>query len=448
LAYDLADLCLASIDLVVDRMGFESGISRTDLEAGLLEETLRFAPDAPKAERDNVVNVVIETLVRPMSAEYAGVDQRYRYDFQLLVELESPSGIYLRATTQAINFLVSALDTDVESAQAAAEAQLENLFKRRRLTEAEDIARIARIRSIQYGEEVRRIIADTRRDIRRAGWDSDVPARIKAMLNHLEERMQIETRMGSRMREIRDEAERDELRHQAARLVETVEDCHRRHLELHTRILEAERTFFQEHERQIFVRVKSLRAVDLTGTLLEPLLDSTLEKVTPFLDLFATRLWGIHTPRIGRYGALINQLLAAPLIQDPLGDLVPQPEWEDDALDPRRFPAPVIDVTEQLLRSLSQPQRLSELLLQARAVAGPLAADYLRLRSVSAIAPQLEQLRRLQPDPVLAAADDGTALHDPVYWGADLLVGWLELAENAAALVNGQGSDTKEQLHA
>jgi hypothetical protein len=108
----------------------------------------------------------------------------------------------------------------------------------------------------------------------------------------------------------------------------------------------------------------------------------------------------------------------------------------------------VVDATEQLLRSLSQPQRLSELLLHARAVAGPLAADYLRLRSVSAIAPQLEQLRRLQPDPVLAAADDGTALHDPVYWGADLLVGWLKLAENAAALVNSQGSDTKEQLHA
>src|SRR5215813_12945300 len=45
--FDFYDLGLAAIDAVVDKMGFDTGISREALEAILVSEARRFAPDLP-----------------------------------------------------------------------------------------------------------------------------------------------------------------------------------------------------------------------------------------------------------------------------------------------------------------------------------------------------------------------------------------------------------------
>lgn len=450
LRFDLAELCLAAIDHVVDRMGFDSGASREYLEGALIEEASRFAPDAPRDHLESVANVVIETLVRPMTTEYSAADRRrHRYDYSLLVELESPEGVYLRATTQAINFLVSAIDTDIESAQAAAEAQLENLIRRRRLPEAEAVARTARIRSIQYAEEVRRIIAETRRDIRRAGWDDRIPLRLREMLEHLEERMAVETKLAGAMRVTRDDAEREDLRIQAARLVETVEDCLTRHMDLHARLMEADRTFFEEHDRQAFAPMLSLRAFDLTDEFLRPLTAASLAEAGPALAAFAERVWGVRQPRIGRYGAVVTALLRPPLTNDGLGAPVPDIEWADPVDDPRVFSVAAVDAAESVLADLDEPARLSAVLAEARRRGGADAADYLRLRALAATAPPLVQIRR-GSEPLLAAADDGRTLEDSVFWGADLLVGWLEPDDDALSVrdlhANGDAAEDAQGL--
>jgi len=144
------------------------------------------------------------------------------------------------------------------------------------------------------------------------------------------------------------------------------------------------------------------------------------------LEAFATRLWGCCAPQIGRYGAFIDRLLAAPVVGDGLGDAVPDPEWETAADDLRRFPINIVDCCEQLIKRLSVSCRLSELFITVREQLGPVAADYLRLRAVAATAPDLDQLRQIHAEPILAAADDGTVLSDSVYWGADLRVGLLD----------------------
>jgi len=75
---------------------------------------------------DNLVNV--GSTDRGFRALYGtfgvpGAYERRVFDFKLLIELVSAEGeIYLRASDEAINVLVGALDTDVESAQIAAEA--------------------------------------------------------------------------------------------------------------------------------------------------------------------------------------------------------------------------------------------------------------------------------------------------------------------------------------
>ena len=67
--------------------------------------------------------------------------------------------------------LVGALDTDVESAQIAAEVKLENLIRRGRLSDAQLAAQQARYRTIQYAETLRRKLEATRRDVRAVDWE-------------------------------------------------------------------------------------------------------------------------------------------------------------------------------------------------------------------------------------------------------------------------------------
>jgi hypothetical protein len=153
--FDFYDLGLAAIDAVVDRMGFDSGIGRDALDAIVLAEARRFAPEVPDEPLQDVVTELIETLIRPNVGEYtSSLDEvRRRFDFALLSEHENAEGeIYLRASNEAINVLVGGLNTDIESAQVAAKATLEHLIRRRRLDDAAKPAREAKIRSIQYSK--------------------------------------------------------------------------------------------------------------------------------------------------------------------------------------------------------------------------------------------------------------------------------------------------------
>lgn len=95
-----------------------------------------------------------------------------------------PDGeVYLRATDEAINVLTGALDTDVESAQIAAEIKLANLIQRGRLSDAWLAAEQARHRTVQYAETLRRKL--TRRDLRSVGWTREVPELIDEALAHI-----------------------------------------------------------------------------------------------------------------------------------------------------------------------------------------------------------------------------------------------------------------------
>ena len=193
--FDFYDLGLAAIDAVVDKMGFDTGISREALDRILLREVQRFGPEGAELDLEAVVTELVETLIRPNVGEYtSSLDEiRRRFDFALLTEYEDAEGeIYLRATNEAINVLVGGLNTDIESAQVAAEATLEHLIRRRRLDDAARPAREAKIRSIQYSSFVKRLIEETKRDIRRAGWRDDVPERLSDIRDHLQDRMRTE----------------------------------------------------------------------------------------------------------------------------------------------------------------------------------------------------------------------------------------------------------------
>lgn len=435
-AYDCYDLALAAIDTVVDRMSFDSGIRRAELDSTVAEHAARFDPDSAPAIHRDVALHVIEALIRPQQAGYvAAADQRRRrFDFRLLDEVDAGDGIYVRATNEAINVLVGALDTDLESAHDAAEARFESLIKRKRLPEASIAAKEARYRSIQYMIEVARYIAETKRDYRRAGWHEQIPTRLAEMVIHLSGRMDVERRLLAAMRETRDDAEREDHRRQAADLVMTVEDCFARHAQLHVQLMEAERAFFEEQDRQAFAFSLSTRGIrDLTDEILVPLMEMPLRVAIPLAAKFAERVWSPRAPVIARLGSAIDLLLQPPLEREPLGEELIELEYDDPMTEPRIFDDASWVVADRILDALDPeepPARLSRLMASAAAEGGVLAEHLVVLRVLTAVAPQFDLLAP-GGSSILAAVADGNVLPAGSATGDDLLVGRLAPDDDA-----------------
>lgn len=251
--YGMAEVALAAIDLVTLHMDFDTGADQEQIVSRLLPRIAAQAPRRPAAEHERVARWVLENLInvgsvdRGFRAVYGtfapdGTYVRRDYDFKLVEEVPGyGGGVYLRTTDEAVNVLVGALDTDVTSAQIAAEVKLEVLVSRGRLADAQLAAEQARYRTVQYAETLRRALEATRRNVRAVDWLNAVPDMIAEALDHVADRYRHENAILTNIRRARDESEDPENKRRAAELVDIVKDCIRRHTQLQSRLLEAYR---------------------------------------------------------------------------------------------------------------------------------------------------------------------------------------------------------------
>jgi hypothetical protein len=266
----------------------------------------------------------------------------------------------LRASDEAINVLVGALDTDVESAQIATEVKLENLIRRGRLSDAQLAAQQARYRTVQYGETLRRKLEATRRDVRAVDWEREVPDLIDEALTHIEERYRYENAILTNITQTRDDAEDPLRKRKAAELVEIVSDCIRRHTQLQARLQEAGGTFRAEQDRQQFSGQAQRAVIDLFGHLLVPALDLPVAQAVAPVAVFFGAVSGLAPPRLPRLLRLVEQLLAPPQDRGHLLGDVPEPDLAQ-LPDPDVFSEEQWDQASELLELDEVPRRLSVL---------------------------------------------------------------------------------------
>lgn len=306
--YAMAEVALAAIDLVTLNMDFDTGADHDQIVARLLPRVAAQAPTRTLAEHERVARWVLENLINVGSADRGfravygtfGADGAYirrDYDFKLIEEVAGPGGsVYLRTTDEAVNVLVGALDTDVTSAQIAAEVKLEVLISRGRLADAQLAAEQARYRTVQYAETLRRTLEATRRNVRAVDWLRQVPDMIAEALDHVADRYRHENAILTNIRKARDEAEEPEHKRRAAELVDIVKDCIRRHTQLQSRLLEAGPLFRAEQDRQAFAAPPARAGLDLYGQLVAPLLPLPVEQASRVTDAFFARGTGLRTP--------------------------------------------------------------------------------------------------------------------------------------------------------
>ncbi|MFD1829627.1 MULTISPECIES: hypothetical protein [Streptomyces] len=432
--YSMAEVALAAIDLVTLHMDFDTGADHEEIVARLLPRVAAQAPQRPAAEHERVARWVLENLInvgsvdRGFRAVYGtfGPDGEYvrrDYDFKLIEEVPGPGGgVYLRTTDEAVNVLVGALDTDVTSAQIAAEVKLEVLISRGRLADAQLAAEQARYRTVQYAETLRRTLEATRRNVRAVDWLNAVPDMIAEALDHVADRYRHENAILTNIRRARDEAESADHRLRAAELVDIVKDCIRRHTQLQSRLLEAGPLFRAEQDRQAFAPSAARVGLDLYGQLLAPVLPLPLERATRVTDAFFARGTGLRAPAAVRLGDLTELLLTPPAPREHLGAEMPEPDLIATPDDSRFSEEQLEAATELLDLPADAPRRLSGLLAEARR-RDPDLPYLVALLAVHAASPPVGTAYRQGERRLLFAVDDGTELDDPEFGGADLIVG-------------------------
>ncbi|WP_344632880.1 hypothetical protein [Streptomyces glaucosporus] len=432
--YAMAEVALAAIDLVTLHMDFDTGADHEEIVARLLPRVAAQAPQRPAAEHERVARWVLENLInvgsvdRGFRAVYGtfGPDGEYvrrDYDFKLIEEVPGPGGgVYLRTTDEAVNVLVGALDTDVTSAQIAAEVKLEVLISRGRLADAQLAAEQARYRTVQYAETLRRTLEATRRNVRAVDWLHTVPDMIAEALDHVADRYRHENAILTNIRRARDEAESAENKLRAAELVDIVKDCIRRHTQLQSRLLEAGPLFRAEQDRQAFAAPAARAGLDLYGQLLAPVLPLPVEQATKVTDAFFARGTGLRAPAAVRLGDLTELLLTPPAPREHLGAEMPEPDLVATP-DDSRFTEEQMEAARELLDlPPDAPRRLSGLLAEARR-RDPDLPYLVALLAVHAASPPVGTAYRQGERRLLFAVDDGTELDDPEFGGADLVVG-------------------------
>ncbi|MFC9233145.1 hypothetical protein ACFTZI_30000 [Streptomyces decoyicus] len=432
--YAMAEVALAVIDLVTLNMDFDTGADHEEIVAKVLPRVAAQAPRRPTGEHERVARWVLENLInvgsvdRGFRAVYGTFDTegqyvRRDYDFKLIEEVPGAGGtVFLRATDEAVNVLVGALDTDVTSAQIAAEVKLEVLINRGRLADAQLAAEQARYRTVQYAETLRRTLDATRRNVRAVDWLETVPDMINEALDHVADRYRHENAILTNIRKARDETEEPEHKRRAAELVDIVKDCIRRHTQLQSRLLEAGPLFRAEQDRQAFATPAARSGLDLYGQLVAPLLPLPAEQAIRVTDAFFAKGTGLRTPSAVRIGDLVEVLLTPPMEREHLGAEMPEPDLVATP-DDSRFSEAQLDAAMALLDlPADAPRRLSGLLAEARR--GDPELPYLvALLAVHAASPPVGTAYRQGEQQLLFAVDDGTELIDPEFGGADLIVG-------------------------
>ncbi|OZM72373.1 hypothetical protein CFN78_15385 [Amycolatopsis antarctica] len=444
--YQMAEIGLHTIDQVTIAMDFDTGADHQQVVRRLQPFVAAQAPGRGREEHTHVARWVLDNLINVGTADrgfrrvYGSVDahgayQRRAFDFKLLVELAAPDGeVYLRASDEAINVLVGALDTDVESAQIAAEVKLENLISRGRLADAKLAAEQARYRTVQYGETLRAKLDATRRDVRAVDWDVEMPELLDSALTHIEARFRAENAILKNITASRDDAEDVDRKRRAAELVDIVGDCISRHTQLQARVQAAGAIFRAEQDRQQFSGPPQRATVDLFGQLLVPALELPLADAVAPVERFFHGSAGIAVPTVPALPALVSLLLRPAPERDTLVGEVPKPEL---------LPAEAIDHysdeqwrrADELLDLPEVPRRLSGLLAEAREL-DPGLPHLVALRALYSYSPEIGAAVRQGDERALLAVDDGTVLRDEQFGGADLLL-------TSALLDRGGGADAE-----
>ncbi|MCX4884666.1 hypothetical protein [Streptomyces sp. NBC_00847] len=437
--YRMAELALAAIDVVTLRTDMQSAVRQEAVVDHVAEFAALQLPGRADEEYRAVARWVTERLINTEERDRAfrheigsvtdhGFETR-EASFQILKEVPDHVGqAALVATDAAITVLVHAIDVDIASEQVAAEAKLEALLKRARISEAWQIAHRARIQSVRYAKDIRGRIESMQRNVRAVDWDTEVKDTVDEALEHVRSRSEAETQLKERVDQLLEATDDERKRRQLEDLGALIHECWQRHAVLIDMLMKVGPEFRRQQDRQVFVAPALHTRVHLHEQLLQPALELSLDACLGPLEAFTRAVLGPVRPRVMYLPDFFEGL--AKVTEQADGELVPvqgERDWSE-AEEPAAFTPEQHEAVEALLEAVTeQGARLSSLLAAARRSGTEPGPD--RGATDELLAIRVQQLFRLIPvrrladgAPTVVAIDDGTALIDDHFAGSDFLL--------------------------
>jgi hypothetical protein len=415
---DLRALCLRALDLTIERMGLGTGMTHEELRDELEPIVGSMRPDLAASERRGIADAVVLDLLnerdrrREFRERYVAFDGERvvhrEISLRLLRESELGDGtIVLKATTEAINIYAGMLEYPVEDAQIAEEAVLRSQIHRGLIAEAVKTAQRYRMRSIEYEQKIQSYLETARRDVTQVDWIHEVLTFLAGARAHLEDRQRHDQDL-LRSIEVRQDVASDEPTPPSSpRLRDTVEECYRRHMQLHGRIIPANQDYLREQDRQVFrPRLAAARTPTSRPTCSAPALELSTGALAALADGLLARFQPPRPPPQLRLSALIDRLLAPRRAADEAAVTPALADLETIDTDHTYFTPDDQAVVADLLRSLPPGEHtLSAWLAELRADAvAPRLLRLLGLRLLAAYGNPGDALARIAIDVTAAAA--------------------------------------------
>jgi hypothetical protein len=380
--YSSLSLALKVFDLIVAHTGLGQDIEYEQAVNELLPllEAMDQAAGIPsdRGRQMRMAERVLATLLneedrrQPFKLPYTTFEQGNTVERVLAVRLleeryQVDGRVVLRLSNESANLLLNALTQDLENAQTAAEAILQNQLRRGRLQDARTAAQWALQQSVRLREHLERRLFDTRRDFQSVDWKEEMRQLLDEALAHVQIRCEVENSIIATAREQRDQlAPGSEKAYQLTEIIALVEACRQQHLALQRRLIEAPRVFFEEQERQIFTFRPPPTLPHPQHDLLIPLLSSPRARVMQALDTLVSVCLPPRPPGIFSFARYLNYLLQPR--REMHADSIPivPPDLMDVDYDRPYFTLDALQQGEKLLTSLEKSERLSHVLQEAQ----------------------------------------------------------------------------------
>lgn len=431
--YDSLALAVRTMDLIVERMGFDEEINRERLIeelSGLLQKMDAAAGVPVDRERhERIVDRLLSHLRndddgrKPFVIEYfavdaTGVSERYQLTFRLLSDRFHPSGgTVLRLSDQAINLYLNALDLDVEDAQAAAEAVVRSQLERGKFHEASNAARGAMMNSVRYEQKIGQVLRETRRDVSQVDWREAIPKLLTEALNHIQRRLETEQGIIAVGRERLEDlpGHDDQALDAVQEVVRLVEQCRELHTALHVQVMQARSVFLDEQARQSFRPTRTLRHPELVNEVLLPILRASRRDAEQLVSQSAPAFFGAIPTGMCSLLNLIQWQLR-PRRGWPEGTVtVETPDLAESEPDAIRFP-PVL--RQRLFQALSE--EITGRIQLSALLQNPRVAPDQGVRELLAIASLGQFGRDAQDAPLFDVEPNGGRLDVAGFYGDDL----------------------------
>ena len=469
--YDLAQLALRTIDFVVsNQASLEGSVSPDRVLDHLSQLARRMAADDQARPWAVVASLVLNALLndgrpheatwRQLAADGEEWSEARCYRFRLLRLVDSEDGTALAATDEAIVLYLQALSADLADRATAlkllVEVQMNAGEFDKALASARDATRTARGLSASLRDK----LDDTRRDVRSVDWHEEMPVWLSGVVG------QIGTQL-ERDRQLKELAVRSGEDPGATVACWAIVAEVRRSEDIWTRLenhlQKAIPVFLEAQQAQEF-RPRGLAVViDLVKEIFEPALGADDHLLTAGTQLLVE---GVCAPVVeGQWGLdeLCKVLLRAPVTFDRREPEVDDPGELGESLADSIPDDVAAAATAVFELAAARPVRLSELLFEARQLVADVVhrdsassdaaaecaaggqtdgegSDHIDVDAVTDIVwggalwafvaeaevgdddqpPRADLAAALAP---LIAVDDGTALDDARYAGADLFLG-------------------------